>query len=307
MSRVPGIKVVDKRLLGWFAVDNHIFSKDNKIGPYALLVYCVLCRIATSKEEEAVTSRAYIAKLARISTGSVSKGVQELVDAGLITVESQRDGGKNLPSKYTINSPERPSSGDGGRPSPDDRHPMTVMTDTSSKDLLEVKELSEVKTNTPAAKAAEPVFDADAMIVKAFEYYCKKFERSPTQYSLTDNRRKKAILRFRERENIVGTDQARREIRFAIDNLAASDYHVTNGYIDWVDQIFKSAEEFEKRVNWQPPTQKGQKNEQHTAIFDRNNAGLHGWLENAINRDTEKTADSELPPRSRPLLGTAGG
>lgn len=157
------IAVRDNRLRGFFIVDNHIFSKENDIGPYALLVYCVLCRIATSSAEYAITSRGYIAKLARISTGSVSKGVQELVDAGLISVESQRDGGKNLPSKYTINSLERPSYSDGRRPSSHDGHPMTVTTEHLSKDLCKVNPLEEVNPKTSALRVIKPsvptVFD----------------------------------------------------------------------------------------------------------------------------------------------------
>jgi hypothetical protein len=90
------------------------------------------------------------------------------------------------------------------------------------------------------------------IIESIFGFYCEKFGKNPKKYQLTEERRKKAGLRFRERLKANDGNEAAVETEFsqAVENLAASDYHVSGGYTDWLSQIFKSQEEFEKRLNW---------------------------------------------------------
>jgi hypothetical protein len=107
----------------------------------------------------------------------------------------------------------------------------------------------------PEERRPEDLKARDGQIIAAlFGTYCDEFHRDPTKYTLTPIRKAKALLRLHERTKIRGSMAlAVDEINTAIKNLAASEYHVSNGYIDWTDQIFRSAEEFEKRLNWVKP------------------------------------------------------
>lgn len=92
-------------------------------------------------------------------------------------------------------------------------------------------------------------------VERVFGFYCHKLSRNPKKYSLTDDRRSKAIARMRERIKVHDGDAklAEADLAQAVENLAASDFHQAGGYIDWIDQIFKSEDEFQKRLNWAPP------------------------------------------------------
>jgi hypothetical protein len=93
-------------------------------------------------------------------------------------------------------------------------------------------------------------------VERVFGFYCHKLDRNPKRYSLTDARREKAIARMRERVKVHDGDLqlAEADLARAVENLAASDFHQSGGYIDWIDQIFKSEDEFQKRLNWAKPT-----------------------------------------------------
>lgn len=94
-----------------------------------------------------------------------------------------------------------------------------------------------------------PVRDA---VERLFGFYCITFGRNENQYALTPQRREKAEMRMRERLRVHLGDvvKAETDCATAIENLSGSDWHRTGGYIDWVANIFKSQEEFEKRMNW---------------------------------------------------------
>lgn len=143
------------------------------------------------------------------------------------------------------------------------------------------------------------------ILTRAFGLYCKLLCRDPKRYSLTDKRLQKGIRRLRERTKMVGEKEAMDEIARAIRNVAANQYLLDGGYIDWEDQIFKSAEEFEKRVNWQPPTSRSQKSDEQNKRIDSGNSVLGDWAARAA-AGAKDPATSELPPGSRPLLGTSG-
>jgi len=143
-----------------------------------------------------------------------------------------------LPTPIPIPTPE-PS------PSPEKASPSAPRADTREKEIVE----------------------------SIFAFYCEKFQRDPRRYQLTAERRKKAGLRFRERLKANKGNEAAVEIEFsqAVENLAASEYHVTQGYTDWLAQIFRSEEEFEKRLNWRQGARNGHGN--HTrnqeSVLDR--------------------------------------
>jgi hypothetical protein len=105
---------------------------------------------------------------------------------------------------------------------------------------------------------------ANDLIVRMFDFYCEALDRDRKRYTLTDKRKEKALLRIRERFKVHKGDKAKVEndIVRAIENLAGSDFHRSGGYIDWEAQIFRSAEEFEKRLTWSRPNGK-------TQSFDR--------------------------------------
>lgn len=189
--------------------------------------------------------------------------------------------------------------------------------------IEEQEQEQELKESTLSADAGESdpvdpfsddaVDDADEkftpreidIITRAFGFYCKVLGRDPKRYSLTKKRLEKGIRRLRERNKIVGEKEAMDEIARAIRNVAANQYLMDGGYIDWEDQIFKSAEEFEKRVNWQPPTQRSQKSDEQNKRIDSGNSVLGDWAARAA-AGAKDPATSELPPGSRALLGTSG-
>jgi hypothetical protein len=113
----------------------------------------------------------------------------------------------------------------------------------STKTLVELSELRPV---------SEPdVSEEVALVERAFAYYCRKVGRDPQRYVLTPARRKVALTRLRERRRIRGSLEAvGDEFKQAIDNLATSEFHVTGGYVGWTENIFKSADELDKRLNW---------------------------------------------------------
>ena len=111
----------------------------------------------------------------------------------------------------------------------------------------------EKELSPPASPPAPRVETREKEIIESiFGFYCEKFGKNPKKYQLTEERRKKAGLRFRERLKANDGNEAAVETEFshAVENLAASDYHVSGDYTDWLAQIFRSQEEFEKRLNW---------------------------------------------------------
>jgi len=111
-----------------------------------------------------------------------------------------------------------------------------------------------IEKHSPALVISKIVDREKDVVEGAFAFYCESFQKNPKQYQLTNERRKKAGLRYRERMNANDgdLDAVERDFAKCIENLAASDYHVSGGYIDWTAQIFKSQDEFEKRLNWKP-------------------------------------------------------
>lgn len=261
------IQLQDKRRHGFFIVDNDVFHKDRKISAMALLVYCVLCRIAKGDDPELSARRSYIAKIARISTGAVSNATSELVEIGLITVESQRSGRTNKPSLYTL-LPIPSRSKDVGHVTTDTTQPhrerhtsekdkeRDIHVEVPSTDVLDLFSESE-----PPEKSETIGERVERAVKTLFAKYVDLCDRDPVRYTLLPSRMKKGKDRFMEclhKTSEPGStitnenwQQAGEMFLDAIHALAASPFH--NGqntqkvkYNDWIDNLCKSPEEFEK-------------------------------------------------------------
>jgi hypothetical protein len=124
-----------------------------------------------------------------------------------------------------------------------------------------------------------------------FAHFCTVCDHNPARYTLTPQRKKKALLRLQEQIRITGSlALAVEDLKRAIANLAASDYHRTHGYLDWEAQIFRSREEFEKRLAWRPPQQE----ESHAyESIEEHNARV---CRQANARVAERTIDATRKP-----------
>ncbi len=123
------------------------------------------------------------------------------------------------------------------------------------------KEQTTTFPDAAVADAGESVTKAEikTFLPSVFAFYCEQVGRDPKRYTLTPGREAKALSRIAERLKLhKGNLQAvKGELATAIRNLAESAYHREKGFLDWNEQIFRSQEEFEKRLNWQKP--KGEK------------------------------------------------
>jgi hypothetical protein len=94
-------------------------------------------------------------------------------------------------------------------------------------------------------------------IAEIWPYYLERCQRDPSRYELTPQRVSKCVMRFGESRKKTGTYQgALALMKEAIDNLAASDFHMgrdpkTDGkrYVDFIDHLFASWTVMEKRLN----------------------------------------------------------
>lgn len=156
----------------------------------------------------------------------------------------------------------------------------------------------ETREETPSSTSGETdqrVWEFE-LVSRMFAFYVEALNRDPKRYTLTDARKQKSISRVRERLKIHAGNRGQVELDLArsIENLAASDFHREGNYIDWTQQIFRSSEEFEKRLSWKPSKNGGtngrssaQLREDHTkqAIAD----AMHG-----VGHDTTRPDRSDV-------------
>ena len=97
----------------------------------------------------------------------------------------------------------------------------------------------------------------EKLLQEVFNYYISKTGRSQNAYLFTDKRKAKARLRMKEliRLKADTQDEAIADMKLAIDGLVASPFHMGKNdrntkYIDFIDNLFKSWEEMEKRINF---------------------------------------------------------
>jgi hypothetical protein len=177
--------------------------------------------------------------------------------------------------------------------------PPTQAPSATSPGAIERAVSDEIeKPEEPDERRPEDLKLRDGQIIEAlFNSYCDELHRDRSKYTLTPIRKAKALLRLHERQKIRGSLAfAVDEINTAIKNLAASEWHVTNGHVDWNDQIFRSAEEFEKRLNWVKPN--GGKS--HADSYETREQRNERRFKEALNRvDHDSIADDEQPETER--------
>jgi hypothetical protein len=86
-------------------------------------------------------------------------------------------------------------------------------------------------------------------VQRLFSFYVRAFNRR-SDYTLTKKREEKAVLRLKEVMAKNGGDLGKAEAlaHEAITNLSLSEWHQKAGHVDWLEQVFRSEEEFQKRL-----------------------------------------------------------
>ena len=126
-------------------------------------------------------------------------------------------------------------------------------TGTGTEVLTTAGEVPLISATNPKP---DPIRDA---VDRLFAFYCLKFNLKPHEYTLSSVRRQQAESRLHERirARLGDVTKAEADLAQAIENLWANEYMRSRGLTDWGDQIFKSQEEFEKRMNWKPEAGNG--------------------------------------------------
>ena len=158
-----------------------------------------------------------------------------------------------------------PTFENGSNQMPTKHEPNTNSSSMSSSSSSSTKEL-----NTETLVEYDSTFES-ATIQKMFLFYCESLFRDPKRYQLTAKRKLKARQRYRERLKLHSGDRdaVEKDFASAIENLAENSYCRDNGYIDWIEQIFRSEEEFDKRLNWIKPNGNGGSNGHYESKSER--------------------------------------
>jgi hypothetical protein len=132
-------------------------------------------------------------------------------------------------------------------------NPSETLTKPLPNDFIQEQNKDLEPEAEPVTRKQEEKQDRLSLIEHVFAFYCEALNRNPKQYTLTADRRKKAMLRLEERMVIHKGDMAavEREFVLVVENLSASDWNRDSGNYDWTEQIFRSTDVFEKRLNWQ--------------------------------------------------------
>jgi hypothetical protein len=140
--------------------------------------------------------------------------------------------------------------------------PAVKSDDVGKGQRAESPSTSSVKIGKPVALQSE-----EEIVRGVFRYYCEKLEKNPLQYTLTPARMSQGKKRLRESitkgkaaDYKDPIKAARALMRFAIDALADSEWHVQRGHTDW-EQIFRSEERMELWVDrhYNPPAEEERK------------------------------------------------
>ena len=98
-SKQP-IHIRDLRKDYWYRVDNVFIDEyGNKVGPYGILVYNVLCRHSNTKTQICWPSIETISDKCKISISSVKRGIKFLLKYNIIKVVRT---GKKLNNNYIL-------------------------------------------------------------------------------------------------------------------------------------------------------------------------------------------------------------
>jgi hypothetical protein len=100
--------------------------------------------------------------------------------------------------------------------------------------------------------------EEQCMIAEIWPYYLEKCQRDPSRYTLTPERARKALMRFTEMRKKHDSYQAAVIVmKQAIDGLAGNAFNMGDNpqqkrYVDFIDHLFASLGEMEKRLNDTP-------------------------------------------------------
>jgi len=125
---------------------------------------------------------------------------------------------------------------------------------------INTKKLSSTSGEVNARLLSKYSEEEQCAVAEVWPYYLDKCERDPKRYELSPQRITKAVMRFRECRKKTGTYQgAVATMKEAIDNLAANDWNMGRDpkaggkkWVDFVDHLFGSYTEMEKRLNDRP-------------------------------------------------------
>jgi hypothetical protein len=134
-------------------------------------------------------------------------------------------------------------------------------------------------------------------VQELFKFYCQVFNKD-SRYKLTESRKCACAARLSEylAENSGDLAAAGAAARLAIENLSHSEFHVSHGYVDWNDHIFKTQEIFHKRLEMKiasKPLQAGTR----AGAFGDPEFGKNDHLDEWLFGNGGATADLELANR----------
>jgi hypothetical protein len=186
-------------------------------------------------------------------------------------------------------------------------NPSETLSKHLPEDSIQEQKQEPDQEAEPGSRTQEEKQQRLALVERIFSFYCEALGRNPKQYTLTDDRRKKAMLRLGERLLVHEGRLSAVEDEFtrAVENLAADEWLCSRGHTGWTEQIFKSPDEFEKRLNQKPtggsngPTGANFRNASKTAP----NVGAAAQaIAFATQRDRNNQAFDEVQPEE----GSAG-
>jgi hypothetical protein len=181
------------------------------------------------------------------------------------------------------------------------RRPRSTQAQSATSPGVSENGVVSDEVEKPEERRPEDPKIRDGQIIEAlFNFYCDELHRDRTKYTLTPIRKAKALLRLHERTKIRGSlALAVDDINTAIKNLAASEWHITNGHVDWNDQIFRSAEEFEKRLTWVKPNGGKSHASGYETLDQRNERLFQAALKRMDIDSPEDDGEPETEPDTR--------
>jgi hypothetical protein len=157
----------------------------------------------------------------------------------------------------------------------------------------------EHETAEKAARHDRRQAKLESDVVEAqFRSYLTLFGRDPARYTLTPKRKHHAMARLHERMKLRGSVAgAVDDFQVAMKHLHADEYMRSNKWSDWDAHLFKTAEEFEKRLNWATPENtRGGSNGRAGDANTQGHSGSNGSYQRFESADeqTERAANEAI-------------
>lgn len=151
-------------------------------------------------------------------------------------------------------------TGDGHGPTKTGGGGDIAMSDEPPLTAIEPKRTNTHQNGSKPEKGPVPVLfsqeemDKQDPVVRVWVWYHRVLERGGA-YTLTDRRREKGRVVFKHALKLSNgnAEAAAQLMRLAVDNMAASAFHVEKGFVSWEKNLFKSVEQFEE---WIDPMEK---------------------------------------------------